>query len=242
MNHTELQELLGAYALDAVDADEAEAIELHLRECPRCRAEVAEHRETAAFLASAGSPAPDGVWDRIAAELDEPPPELTLGRIVPMQKPVRRWPFTATTAVAAALALLLGVVVVRQSQRLDTLEHRQGIDQALAAAMANPDARQVKLESAAGAAANAQVLLLPDGTGFVVARGLPRLDADRTYQLWGITGEQAISLGLLGDRPDVVVFHGAGSLEALAVTAERAGGVVSSEQDPVVVGQVPREA
>ena len=63
LSHSELEELLGAYALDAVDGDERDAVELHLRECPRCRAEVADHREVAAALAQTGGPAPDGVWD-----------------------------------------------------------------------------------------------------------------------------------------------------------------------------------
>ena len=66
LTHDELQALIGAYALDAVDADEREAMELHLLECPRCRAEVAEHREVAAFLAHNGHTAPEGLWDRIA--------------------------------------------------------------------------------------------------------------------------------------------------------------------------------
>ncbi|MEA3055576.1 MAG: hypothetical protein QOD30_1008, partial [Actinomycetota bacterium] len=50
-SHDEIQELLGAYALDAVDPDERSDVEDHLRDCARCRAEVAEHRDTAAFLA-----------------------------------------------------------------------------------------------------------------------------------------------------------------------------------------------
>ena len=59
--YDEYSELLGAYALDAVDPDERDRIELHLTECPRCRAEVADHREVAAFLAQPGGSAPDGV-------------------------------------------------------------------------------------------------------------------------------------------------------------------------------------
>ncbi len=78
--HHELQELLGAYALDAVDPDEAAEIEFHLLTCPRCRAELAEHREVAALLGYAGAPAPAGVWDRIVAGLEEPPPALRLSR------------------------------------------------------------------------------------------------------------------------------------------------------------------
>ena len=57
MTHDELQSLLGAYALDAVEDDEARAVERHLQECPRCRAEVANHRETAALMASVGAEA-----------------------------------------------------------------------------------------------------------------------------------------------------------------------------------------
>jgi anti-sigma factor RsiW len=68
-SHEELAELLGAYALDAVDDDEALAIEEHLAGCPRCRAEVAMHREVVAMLGNAGGVAPEGVWERIAAEL-----------------------------------------------------------------------------------------------------------------------------------------------------------------------------
>ncbi|HEX3425675.1 MAG TPA: zf-HC2 domain-containing protein [Acidimicrobiales bacterium] len=78
--HAELQELLGAYALDAVDPEEAAVIELHLATCPRCRTELAEHREVAALLGYAGGSAPRGVWDRIISSLEEPPPALDLTR------------------------------------------------------------------------------------------------------------------------------------------------------------------
>ena len=81
--HHDLQELLGAFALDAVDDDERDVIEAHLAGCPRCRAEVEGHRETAALLAHSGDRAPDNVWDRIAAALDEAPPALDLARIAP---------------------------------------------------------------------------------------------------------------------------------------------------------------
>ena len=40
--HDEIPELLGAYAHDAVEPDAAALVEDHLRECPRCAAEVAE--------------------------------------------------------------------------------------------------------------------------------------------------------------------------------------------------------
>ena len=74
----ELEELIGAYALDAVDPEERDAVERHLAECPRCRMELAGHLEVAALLGNTGAPAPDGVWARIATSLEEPPPALRL--------------------------------------------------------------------------------------------------------------------------------------------------------------------
>ena len=79
--HAELQELLGAYALDAVEPEEAELLEHHIQVCPRCRDELAQHREVAALLGYAGASAPEGVWDRIIASLEEPPPALQLTRL-----------------------------------------------------------------------------------------------------------------------------------------------------------------
>src|SRR5690606_4393398 len=76
--HDEIAELLGAYALDAVEPEEAAAVEAHLAVCPRCAAEVADHREVAAMLAHSGAPAPEGLWSRISASLEEAPPEMEL--------------------------------------------------------------------------------------------------------------------------------------------------------------------
>ncbi len=84
VTHPEIEELLGAYALDAVDPAETEVIELHLRGCPSCVAEVVSHREVAASMVQPGAAAPDNVWHRLAAELEEPPPALDLGRFTSM--------------------------------------------------------------------------------------------------------------------------------------------------------------
>jgi anti-sigma factor RsiW len=69
MTHDEVSELLGAFALDAVDQDESDAIEAHLAECPRCRAEVDGHRQVAAALGNSVEGLPDGLWESIASRL-----------------------------------------------------------------------------------------------------------------------------------------------------------------------------
>ena len=244
LTHDEAADLLGAYALDAVDADEREALEHHLRECPRCRAEVADHRMVASFLASGGGRAPDGLWDRIAGSLEEPPPELRLAPVVPLtgRRTVSLRLGGAVAAVAAAVIAVLGVEVAHEGHRIDRIATpaRPGTDLLAAAAhaLAEPDARRAALRSSDGRV-SAQAIVLPDGTGFLVADRLPALPADRTYQLWALAGGLKISAGVLGAHPEVVAFRYAGpDVSGFAVTAEHAGGVVQTANTPVALGQL----
>lgn len=66
--HSELQALLGAYALGAVEGAERVAIEAHLEGCAPCRRELAQLREAAGTLPTAPRP-PDELWRRIVDEV-----------------------------------------------------------------------------------------------------------------------------------------------------------------------------
>lgn len=255
-DHADVQSLLGAYALDAVDPDERELVEHHLATCPRCRAEVADHREVAAQLAGGGAPAPDGLWDRIAASLEEPPPPSRLTLVPPTEAPPRpatvapapgrdRWRTArrSLAAVAAAVILVLGVVVVRQEQRLNDAEEQLAggtLETAANRALADPEALQVTLAPTDDAPATSPVVavLRPDGRGYLVANNLPALRDDRTYQLWGVGPNGVVSLAVLGADPTVVPFLAEGEIEALVVTDERRGGVPTAEGPAVVTGEV----
>ncbi len=70
LTHQEIQELLGVYALDAVDAETAAAVERHLAECVRCTVEVGQHHEVAGLLANSGGESPAELWVGIARQLD----------------------------------------------------------------------------------------------------------------------------------------------------------------------------
>lgn len=239
LTHSDIQDLLGAYAIDAVEPDEAAAIDAHIADCPRCRNEVAEHREAATLLSFSGAPAPDGVWSSIAASLEETPPPFELTRPIPLR--TRRAPlrmFAAAAAVAAAIIGVLGAQVVRQDHRIDQLaaiSDERGLDQAAAAAAVAPEARTVRLRSDDGSH-GVDAVVLPDGQGYLIQPQLPELGRDQTYQLWGVIGAQTISLGVLGDHPTITPFKAAGPLTALAITAEHTGGAVAPTKAPIVQG------
>ncbi|HZT15524.1 MAG TPA: anti-sigma factor [Gaiellaceae bacterium] len=100
MEPVSLHDLTAAYALDALDADEARAYEDHLDGCERCRAELAALGETASHLAW-GAESPEPPARLRAAILDQAAAERR--NVVPL--PVTRTRlFRATAAVAAVAA------------------------------------------------------------------------------------------------------------------------------------------
>ncbi len=255
LTHPEASELLGAYALDALDTGECEAVEAHLASCLACTTEVARHREVAGLLTPGYAVPPPGVWERISAALEEVPPPLTLApvraeppappsNVVPLRPRSRRigTGIAAMVAVAAvAMIGFLGVRVSNDGRRIDELAGAQApadqLQRSARAAVAAPDARLVELSSTDGAR-TAEAVLLRDGTGYLVKHNLPTLASDQTYQLWALVGTSKISVGVLGSQPDVVAFKYSGDAWALAITQEKAGGVETTRRDPVVVGRV----
>jgi anti-sigma factor RsiW len=236
LSHEQLQDLLGAFAINATDAHEAAAIRAHLIECPRCRAEVADLRDTAASLGYSGAEAPPGVWEKIAAALDEAPPPL---RLVPAgASPQRRAKMLRMLGVAAAVTLLLGVSVTALVRTgTNNGATHSTLDGVVIAALTDPKAVQVHLASSSERY-SAVVVLLPGGAGYLVRHNLPALPPDRTYQLWGQVGNTQVSLGVLGSHPDTSAFVANAKLVALAITEETAGGVVQPTRPPVVAGLV----
>jgi hypothetical protein len=251
LTHAEIQELLGVYALDAVEGEEREAVELHLRECPRCRAEVAEHREVAALIAHGGTPAPAGVWDRIVTALDETPPRMRIevdgpgGTVVPFERPgptpaPARVPASsrfgrarvALLGAAAVLIVLLGALVVRLDDRVDDLEGGRSAMQLAASALEDPSSRRGTLELHDGRV-RVPAAITADGTGYLLAEDTPRLTNDVVYQLWGVHDSTLISLGTFDGRSEVVTFHVDPAISGLAVTEEDAPGSPTPTKDPI---------
>jgi anti-sigma factor RsiW len=253
LSHPEVTDLLGAYALDALEPAELQSVDRHVQGCQACLAEVAEHREVAGLLTPGWAKPPPELWAKIAAALEEVPPPLDLAPVIAMKpaaatrtvgKPRRNFGvgIAAMVAVAAvAMVGFLGIRVADDSRRLDRYQDQAYPDQltqSVNAALADPNARKVDLVSTDGYR-NAQAVVLPDGTGYMVKSNLPQLSDQRTYQLWAVVGTSKISVGVLGpEMQHAVPFKMDGPVSALAITEEAAGGVVASRADPVVLGKV----
>lgn len=259
-------ELLGAYALDAVDDDERAAIDELLDTDADARAELARFREATDRLAGPDVAPPPGLWEGLAARLGEDGP-TALGRESPpvvvddehdrdddtgpvdgpgtgaqddrsnvTQFPAAspfpgrpgRKPFPTLAAAAAVVVIALvgaAVVLLRDDAAPAT------IDQLAQSALADGDHEVVDL--VVDDRLIAQIAFDASGAGYFVGGELEPLAADRTYQLWGVEGEQVISLGVLGSEPSAFAFHSDGAVDAFVLTDERAGGVGQSEGELV---------
>jgi anti-sigma factor RsiW len=263
-DHDEVAELLGAYALDAVDAEEARRIEGHLAECPRCRGEVDELRDVAAALASqsaleADQPPPE-LWARISdavgrsarvAPVDQVPqpsvsrPPASITRLADARRRTRdprRWLQAIGAAGAAAAIALLALGLVNADGRVHQLQSAvagSGAQAAVRAALVSPGHKVVRLRTPSGTAV-ASLVVEHTGAGYVVSSRMSPLPADETYQLWASIGGRPISLGLLGRRPATGTAFSLGSAariaRALMVTVEPAGGVAAPDHAPVAIG------
>lgn len=234
-----LDELLGAYALDAVEPAERDEVEAYVAEHPDARAEVWEMRQAAAVLAQRGGPAPPGVWDRIVAALEERPPRLSSQlAVVGTRRPRRQVALLAAAAVlvAASAGVIAAVVGDRLIDRDETADG--AIEEAYGSAWADPDGRRTQLTSTDGTL-SADAVVGTDGVGFLSAGRLPELPVSETYQLWGVYDDgDVISLGVVGGRPEIEPFAAEGPIDALVITREVAGGVTASTSGALLVGEL----
>jgi anti-sigma-K factor RskA len=242
LGRDEAESLLGAYALDALEPDERARVEEHLARDPRLRAEADELREIAGVLALApdqDGPAPAALWDRIESEVAGDALAARRAARAARRPLVVAWAVAAAASVAAAV---LAAQVVSLDGRLDDAR-REAADVAAAAerARARADAREAELV-AGGEREVARVVLLPDGTGYLLTEDLQPLDPARTYQLWAVVGDGdaplVISAGVLGPAPRVATFTVDAPVEAFVLTVEPAGGVERSESGAYASGEL----
>jgi len=176
----------------------------HHRRAPRGLPEVpgprcGTTRLVAALLGNSGGNAPDGLWDRIASTLEEAPPPMRLdlprrpGRCPP-PRPIAaapapgsspRWWLPRRPLVIGALGVQ---VRAARDHRISSLQ--TAMESASTVRARDPRAHRPPRPQGHPGVRRRQgsrplAVVLPNGTGYLLAHDMPALAKGRTYQLVG---------------------------------------------------------
>ena len=200
------------------------------RDAPLSEEQVDDDSEAVSrMLIESFAPVPPDpeVWDRVAAEIsvdDQSAPtpirsDSAIAATPSFRSIASRW--YAITAVAAALVLVAGGIWIASTNTATSTETAGSVTRELA----DPETGVVALS----------LTIHDDGSTSAESAGLAVLDADHTYQLWSVVGDEIVSVAVLGRDPDGVSFRIEADPAVLALTVEKPGGVAVSTQNPVAV-------
>jgi len=235
MDHEIFRGQLPAMAVGALDADEAAALQVHLRTCETCPRELAEYEAASEVMLLVPPKAP-----RTALR------EMLRNRVAPSTRTpaLRRWslgPVFMGAALAALLLLnVLSFVQVRALQGQTTaLSRSLANSQTVLALVAAPRTHAV---TGVGDQASGSLVMNPDSHAAVlILSNLPDLESGKTFQIWLIekdggrvsaglfrsAGGQAVTLAELSNTTDLYGYAGVG------VTIEPDGGSSGPTSPPV---------
>ena len=231
---TESHELIAAYALDALDDDDRRKVEELLEVSPEAREELRSFVEVSAAMAMAAAstdgPSPD-LRERILAEARSEPqvvvpfdrPASRRGRLVPV--------LAAVSAVAATVAIGLGIWATSLSSDLDGAREALAHQQSIGSVLADPDARTVGLGQTSGR-------LVVDGAGaaVLIVDNIDVAPAGKTYEAWVIDAGVATPAGLFpggAGQSIVKLEHPVSTGSLVAVTVEDAAGASQPTGTPI---------
>lgn len=267
MDHRELRQRSADYALGMLGDEERRQLEVHLDGCEECARAVADAMSATGALGLMVDQVepPPSLRARVLAAAAGP-------QALEPQRPhaaarARASGAPAWLALAASLAAVaLGIYSWHLRGRVESLEGelraarsaaadqertlvslRADADraQAVTAILGAGDLQRVDLQAAPPAADAAARALWSPSRGLVfAASGLPRAPAGRAYQLWIVTDNAPVSMGLLS--PDdaglaaavAPVPAGVRKVVAVAVTLEPAGGVPAPTGPKVLIGML----
>ena len=141
----------------------------------------------------------------------------------------------AVAAVAAVVALGIGLWGANVSSKLDDTRSALERSEAAAAVLADPGAQSVGLQAGEG-----RLVVGADGRAVLVVDGLDPAPAGKTYEMWIVPGgsiEEASPAGLFPGRDGTEIVAIDGTVQAgdlVAVTVEPSGGVDSPTTAPIV--------
>ncbi len=243
--HDSIHELIPAYALGALDPQEAELFANHLAECAPCREEIASYQDLVGVLALAvpERSAPPELKGRILSAV-HPAQETVVGtKSITLEKPERArrgWSsyFHSVMPAWGVLSLLLiGVLAIsnlRLNQRIASLEQSQ------------PEFQTVNLRGTSSAAQAVGMLVIsPDGqSGSLVVDRMPALADNQDYQLWLIKDGERTSGGVFHSYTNgygVLWIHTDDPLISyteVGITVEPSGGSLEPTGEKIIGGLI----
>jgi anti-sigma-K factor RskA len=224
----DIHELTAPYALHALEEHEVRSFEEHLRDCERCRDEVAMLRGAAASLAHdapATAPPPE-LRERILATA-----RAERGNLVPLRP---RWaaPVAAIAAVAACAAVGFGIWAATLKHTLDDREAALRSQARALAVAASPDARRIPLTGGHGA-----LVVTRNGRAALLLADLPEPGPGKAFEAWVVSGGSAQPAGVFsaaGRAAAVALERDVPAGATVAVTVERAAGVQQPTSAPIL--------
>lgn len=202
--HASFREKIPAYAIGALDADEAPALEAHLQTCESCRAELASYSAVCNNLGTAVQP-------------KEPP--AALRRRLQKQLPSSgkaSWTHWSVSQVALgfAVVLLIGLNLFSFIQ-VQSIQRQQGqlvrqiqTSQVALAMLTYPGVRTLPISE--GSIAGTLLLDKDRNVAVLIAWNLPQLPENQIYQAWFIDSQ--------GDRTSAAIFRPDPSLPFTSVS------------------------
>ncbi|PWH07346.1 hypothetical protein DEO23_01475 [Brachybacterium endophyticum] len=234
LDHEELESLVAASALDALDPDDQTVVDAHLADCPGCRDLLDSLRETAADLSTGlETPPPPRLRESVlgavraeAAAQEQPAPATSdpARAEAPSSRLSRRALIGGGFALAASALVATGVVVARPWRS----EEEKDIDQVL-------DAQDARTYRATWKSAQVTLTHSSSRSSSVLeVEGMDPAPSGRDYQVWSLAKGKAASAGLLrpGENGDARVLVPADAADGAAVTLEPSGGSEQPTSDP----------
>lgn len=248
-------DLVGAYALHALDDIERAKFERHLDTCSQCRTDLMELRQaTAAMAAGQAAQPPAHLREDVLQQIGDTPQEghqfrhrarpraPTARRSVLVREVIGRHVREMALAAAALIAFVVVSVNVLSPPASPIDEIRTAAEAGNTAAvdrlLEEFEDELVVNDATTDAGVNARLVRGDDRT-VLITDGLPELPADRVYQAWLIVDDGAQPGALLGRGADPVgeVDEIDSGTQAVAVSVEPAGG--SQQPSDQVVVDIP---
>lgn len=231
-----LEDLIGAYALDAVDPAERRLVEDHLRGCDRCRLELAELSEAAVHLSDGLQMAPPAdLRSRVLSQATAQAQSAEIsGEMTQSSEAARRAAPPGGRAIwglAAAGLLAVGGWGIWQGVGDDL----SPVDQVIQADDARTFDTQYEGETITVVASSTL------DRAVIITEDLPALPDDQVYQAWWVDeNENVLSAGVLEGaantaNSEVALQGDPDQRVAVAVSIEPLGGSESPTSVPVAV-------